>query len=412
MSVKKPSDGVLVSLPKPVPGGDILAFIGSLFDNPELSDFVLKSAVDGEKLHLHKLILSASPYFKVFFVSPVGGPNKSEMTIESASLKTIKIAAEFFYYGRLSFSETIDPHDFMSLCDLVEIWMLPKSAKTTLFHHVQKKWKNIMDTNMRYGDALLLHFENHPDIEVLSDGLWMGKPHFFKWNGRSLEYNLHQYLLEKVDTIVDLDIAKSSALFKLLSVADWLRVFVRLGAYGDIPLATIPPNLSLRDLVGLMGKHYNPKTKVFTPKQLSALKRSADIRGPRWDSPMTIEEDLTLKLFSLVPFSGVMFHHLGGMTGKSKRHVAIFVTLYEDLRTTFIESLGVYNIKLYVDGIYITFKSIYLDDEPVVDGVCFAGTNYSFALADSTTKYGEPGEPLTAEYLPSTGLDVFWVEEV
>lgn len=446
MSVKKSSE---VAPPKPYPEEGVRAYIGSLFDNPELSDFVLKSSYDLEaitsgeaeligsaapgvknsKLYLHKLILSASPYFKNFFASPVGGVDKSEMTIASASLETIKIVAKFFYYGKISCPDTIEPHDFMSLCDLVEMWMLPASAKVTLFQHAQKHWKNIMDTNILYGDSLLLYFENHPVIEVLTYYTWLDKPLISKWDGKMLKYELVKYVSERVDTIVDLDVAKG-ALFRLLSVDQWLNVFVRLGAYGDIPLNTIPPSANLQDLSNVMNDYYDPKSKIFTPKQLSALKRSNFIRGPKWNSPDTQKEDLTLKLFSLVPFSGVMFHYLGEITGKSKRYVAIFVTLAKDFRVTFIESLGIYNIRLYVDGIYVTFKSIYLDDQPVVDGECFAGTNYSFALADATEEY-EPGvmksdfgetksnlgetkstlgEPMTAEFLPSS-IDVFWVEE-
>jgi len=365
----------------------VLDHIKSLFNQQTLSDFVL---IDdkGKKLYLHKLILYVNPYFKQFFESAVTA-DKSQMKVNS--FEAAERLVWYLYTGEFVMPEHFEPSDFVDLCDLVEMWQLPKSIKESLFQYLESRWQTILNVDLGYGNILLRHFNDQPSIE-LQKKYSTGGTYKVNWSSRILKDSLIKHMEDKKDSIT-LEMTDWD-LFKLLPSQSQVEVLVRLGAYNKISLE------SLRGLVGYINKYYDPKTKVFTPKQLSAFKTSKLIGGPKCAGATGKSEDKTLVVKSLVPFSGRMYHYLGEVSGKSKQHSSIFVPLESNFNTQLLQS-GSYDKKLCVSGQIYTIKSIYLDTEEITSGECFTGSEYSLALVEA-----EKVE------LPNKGNAVFWVEDI
>lgn len=366
---------------------DLLAYIKSLWNNQTLSDFMLVDK-DGKKVYLHKLIMYNNPFFKMFFESTVG-TDKSKMKVDNIGL--VEPLTMFFYTGNFFMPEKINPDDFISLCDLVEMWYLTKTnIMFYMFKYLYNHLGDILDHDISYGESLLRYFGNHPNIRVT------GTPNKFypggqanDWNGTYLKRNILAYWAKNGDQITSEMTALS--LFNELDPHIRVTVLMRLGLYNKIHLDDAV------HMCGNLSKYYDPKSKVFTPKQLSALKTCRHIGNLNSHLPYSSKDDKTLHLGSLVPFSGKIYHYIGDVTGKSTKFTSVFVNLKSDFKTTLIKD-GIYDKKFLIDGQLYTIKSIYLNGDSITDGECFQGNEYSFGLLESN--------------LPERSKSVFWVEDL
>lgn len=359
----------------------VLTHVKFLHNKPLLSDFTLVDDA-GSKLHLHKLILYSSPYFQHFFESGVT-TDKSQTKVHS--VEVARLLTSYLYTGVFTVPPSITASEFIDLCDLTEMWCLSSDIKLYLFTHLYHNWMKILEEDLRYADILFRHFGQHPRVQI--DKIICEGTSLISW--------IVTYLVEHNEEI-PLEMTEGTLFKNHFPRQVVTEVLIRLGAYEKVSLN------SLSNLKTYIKKYYNPKTKVFTPKQLSALKTykfigNGDFTG-RDDNGDIMNRTLVVK--SLKPFQGTMYHYLGDVEGKSKQHHAIFVTLVRDFQSSRLPS-GVYDKKLFIAGQTYDIISIHLDDEEATE--FFSGNEYSFSLRlNSSTKME----------LPNNSSEVYWIESL
>lgn len=131
-------------------------------------------------------------------------------------------------------------------------------------------------------------------------------------------------------------------------------------------------------------KYYNPTTKIFNPKQLSAIK-SCDVfcmsKAPdSWRKTLVVE--------SMQPFKGIYYTPIARVEKKSKKYNSIICTPTGVIRKTDI---------LYCAGKKYTINTIFWQDEEMEEAL--PNDRYSIGLKE------------TCE-LPERGSEIYKVEEL
>lgn len=370
----------------------VLTYIKSQYNKQETSDFTLTDSA-GKKLHLHKFILRSNDYFKQFLDSTVTA-DKSTMSVQS--VEVVSKLVWYMYTGEFSIPANLGPADFIDLCDVTEMWLLLKTLKVKLFEYLYNNWKVIVASDIRYAEILFKYFGDHPCIEVIYQLPGDSKANYkTQWSGIILRTHLAEWLETKKDEITR-DMIEGQLFKNHLKTSVKVEVLVRLGAYDKITIHVS----YLTSLHSALGSHYDPKSKVFTAKQLSAIKTCKFI-GTGGITQTNTGKTTIIK--SLVPFSGQMYHHLGSVHGHSTRYHAVFVTINQDFDPVALPSGG-FRKKLFINGHVYDIVSIYMNTEKVSE--CFAGNDYSFGLRCSNDSEWK------TQKLPAKTSNVYWVDDL
>ena len=353
----------------------ISTYIQSLYDTKDYSDFKLYEAegsfYDENVIYLHKMILVSNPYFKSFFESAVCA-DKSKMQVES--IVAANDLASYIYGSEFNIDLHIEPNQFLALVRLTEQWLMPKEILAAEFHYLYGNWKSFLETDISLADQLYLHFNNHPESNIIG---------MIPWSGKILAEKILLYLST-------LSLPKSALdwhLFNLLSEECQLRTIISYNAFEK--LNNFSGNLS--KLPKLITDFYKQENGFFSAEQLCVLKIANYItknKSTDLVDKIPIEASMALVVESFVPFKAILYRSVSLVHGKSEKLHSIIITPKIKINRT---------DKLYFGEACHQIKSIYWNTTDVEHAL--PGNSYHIGFDEKTE-------------LPDNSTIVYKVEEI
>lgn len=221
----------------------LIKYLEQQYNDETTSDFVIEDA-NGNCLYLHKFILKASPFFKTYFDTKVGGKNKNRLRVNN--IHAVKILAKYFYSGDIVIPADIEDDLFFEIVDLSNQWFIFENLQNAFRKFINSHWQEMAKRDIK-NIALFYNF-------FRSDNFI-----YFVLDLKSyLEKNRDAISVEMID----------SDIFKKLSEDIQLETIVKFNQFDKIHHKN---PIDLRCLPTYLQKYYDPKSMIFSEKQLAAL---------------------------------------------------------------------------------------------------------------------------------------------
>lgn len=284
-------------------------YLQTAHNDPTHSDFQMMAFENGQKhtLYLHKIILMSRPFFKTFFETTMGNPDKSVMEVDD-----IEIARYLTKYIYTIPNSTV----LESIDDIIE------------YTHQALEWQMfdyrdamMSDLYRRLGKPIPLHlmnplyllFGNCGDIPVdFGSHKWSGK-HLISALVTTLTHQRAEITLDMLD----------SDLMRYLDDDTFTEICVRLNAFDKLLSTETYTNiLQPLDPLAVMNKRkrslqhfrkhfdglYKMTSRYFTPKQISLIRQADYISQPGLGF---LHEGNNLIVDSLRPFNVRFYTFIG-----------------------------------------------------------------------------------------------------
>ncbi|AYV77295.1 MAG: hypothetical protein Barrevirus29_8 [Barrevirus sp.] len=352
----------------------------SAFNNPDFSNFTIYDE-KGQVCYVNTFMLMFNPFFKGLLCSQVGS------TKDSYKVDNLSMAKELlsYLYGfpfliLADKTKVIEPNDFLDLVRMSDMWLMPNEIKRCQLNYLQDNWRRMVDADINFVNYLYYHFYDSFDKSV--DSL----TNIPSWSRTRLIQSLQSYLTSNVDNITE-DMIDWPILSKGLTDMIYMEIYIRNNLYEKLN------DLNIKD-ISLFSKHfikhYDPKIKLFTAKQVSAL-RGHDFICRDMNVLCSKENKGRRRMLHVItfwPFKGSLYTYIGTVHGKSKKYNSILITLELIIKKT---------DTLFFHGSTYPIASIFWQTDEVDEG--FTDDDYSITLKD-------------CENLPDKGTFVYKVEEL
>jgi hypothetical protein len=331
-------------------------YIKKTFNQPNGSNFLIRA--EGKVIYLHSYIMKSIPYFETFFSS---GVTKDKSNINCESYFAAYKLSHYIYTGEFEIENSTSPEEFFDLVELTESWQLPKEIKAKQFMYLYSQWKQMLKQNIENANYLCLHFENEPEVSWrVGNDLYVTNRF---WSGKKLIAHIEEFLVANYEEITR-EMIDGPAV-KLLGENARLGLYVKFGLYEKLN----EYKGSLEHFSDFIDAYYDPKSRIFTLNQLSALKTSILHKKNNKNDRVILPHSKSLLIESFLPFRAYMYTYIGFVEDQSKDAMRIKCNVL-------IKKSNI----VYFDDIGYRIKSIHWNDEEL--DIALPGETYSIALED------------------------------